>query len=236
MRKMGTIFRRELAAFFSLPVAYVAIAAYLLLSGYFYWVLLIETESAEMSYTFGSMAVIFLFVAPLLTVRLFSEEHRTGTDELLFTAPVSLTAIVFGKYLAALVVYGVMLILTFTYPVLLLLFGNPDIGPLFAGYFGLLLLGASFVAVGVFASATSQSQVVAGLVGLGLLLAVWLMDWVADWLPGLAGRAVAALSPVQHLIDFQKGIVDLSHVLYYVSFAFAFLFLTVRVLDKRRWS
>ncbi len=236
MRRAAVILRRELQAYFVSPVAYGLAAAFLLIGGYFFWVLLVETQLAEMGYTFGSLAVTLLFVTPMLTLRLLAEERRSGTDELLLTSPASVTEIVLGKFGAAMVVYLGMLALTLVYPLILSLFGSPDPGPVFTGYVGMVLLGAAFIAVGLFASAITSSPVVAGLIALAILLLSWLLGWVALWLPGWAGQVVSALALIDRQIDFQQGVLDSSHVLFFITFTAVFLFLTVLAVDRRRWS
>jgi len=206
------------------------------LTGYFFTAIVTSLRLAEMRLVFPDMATIFLFVAPVLTMRLIAEEKRSGTDELLFTAPVSITAIVLGKFLAVLIVYCVILVLTFTYPGMLMRYANPDIGPIGSGYLGLLLVGAVFLSVGLFASSLTNSQVVAGIVTFGILLFTFVISWAANTFSGLAGQILSVFSLFDRLSDLQKGVINLSDIFYYVSFVFVFLFLTVRVLDSRRWS
>ncbi|MGE5587195.1 MAG: ABC transporter permease [Clostridia bacterium] len=236
MLKTWSIFKREVAAYFLSPIAYVMGAVFLVLSGYFFSILLFATRSASMQGTLGNMAVTFIFVAPVLTMRLLAEERKLGTDELLLTSPVTITSIVVGKYLASVFTYLVFLAVTLAYPAILRHYGSPDMGPIYSGYLGMFLFGAACLSAGTFASALTENQMVAGMVGFGILLLFWIMGWVSAAVTGPVGEAVSALSILKHFDDFQKGIVDLSHTLYYLSFVFVFLFLAVRTIDSRRWS
>jgi len=234
--KTWSIFKREVASYFISPMAYVMGAVFLMLSGYFFSVILLATHSASMQGVLGNMAVIFIFIAPVLTMRLLAEERKLGTDELIMTAPVSITSIVAGKYLAAVFTYLVYLAVTLIYPAILIKYGSPDMGPIYSGYLGMFLFGAGCLAVGTFSSSLTDNQMVAGIIGFGLLLFFWILGWADAIVTGPVGDTLANLSLLKRFDDFQKGIIDLSGVLYYVSFIFIFLFLAVRVIDSRRWS
>lgn len=236
MHNLNTIWQREVASLFRSPIAYVVIAAFLVLAGYIFSVALFATQLADLSILQGNVAVIFLFLAPLLTVRTLAEERRLGTDEFLLTAPLTIPEIVLGKYLAVLTVYAVMLLITGIYPLILALLAEPDIGPMFSGYVGLFLLGASYLAVGVFASSLSENQMVAGVIGFGILLFLWLLGWVAGAVGGMWGQIAQSLSLLDRFNDFARGIIDSTDVLFYISFIFVFLFFTIRTIDRRRWS
>ena len=236
LAKTWFIFRREVAAYFLSPAAYAVMAVYLLICGYFFSVSLIASQAAEMRGALGNMGITFLFMAPILTMRLLAEERRQGTDELLLTSPLSVGAIVAGKYLAVTAVYALILTITGIYPVIISIFGDPDAGPIITGYIGLFLLGASFLAVGVFASSVTDNQMVAGVVGFGILLLLWIFSWAGDALANDLGRALQAVSILNRFDDFRKGILDLANVLFYLSYIFGFLFLAVRMVEKRRWS
>jgi ABC-2 type transport system permease protein len=233
---MWSIFKREVASYFTSPMAYVMGAVFLLISGYFFSIILLATNSASLQGVLGNMAVVFLFIAPILTMRLLAEERKLGTDELLMTAPVSITSIVVGKYLAAVFTYLVYLAITLVYPAILTKYGSPDMGPIYSGYLGMLLFGAGCLAVGTFTSSLTDNQMVAGIIGFGLLLIFWVLGWSTDIVTGALGDTLTNLSLLKRFDDFQKGIIDLSSVFYYISFIFIFLFLAVRVVDSRRWS
>lgn len=236
MHKMWSILKREVASYFVSPMAYVVGAVFLVLSGYFFSVILLATHSASMQGVLGNMAVVFLFVSPVLTMGLLAEERKLGTDELIMTAPVGTTSIVVGKYLAAVLTYLVYLAISLIYPVILIKYGSPDMGPIYSGYWGMFLFGAGCLAVGIFSSSLTDNQMVAGVIGFGLLLLFWILGWAGAIVRGPVGETLANLSLLKRFDDFQKGIIDFSSVLYYISFIFIFIFLTVRVIDSRRWS
>ena len=235
MTKTIAIYKKELKSLFVSPLAYVVIAVFLLLTGYFFTGILVASREASMRYVFGNMAVILLLVTPLFTMRTFAEEHRTGTDELLMTTPLSLHHIVLGKYFAVLTMFVVMLGISAEFPIILARLGKPDIGPLLGGYVGLLLMGASFIAVGIFASSLTNNQMVAGIVAFGILLLLWLIEWAPSMVGSAYEKFFAELSILRHYADFEKGVIDTTHVYYYVALIFVSLFLTVRSLETRRW-
>jgi ABC-2 type transport system permease protein len=236
VHKMWSILKREVASYFVSPMAYVVGAVFLVLSGYFFSVILLATHSASMQGVLGNMAVVFLFVSPVLTMGLLAEERKLGTDELIMTAPVGTTSIVVGKYLAAVLTYLVYLAISLIYPVILIKYGSPDMGPIYSGYWGMFLFGAGCLAVGIFSSSLTDNQMVAGVIGFGLLLLFWILGWAGAIVRGPVGETLANLSLLKRFDDFQKGIIDFSSVLYYISFIFIFIFLTIRVIDSRRWS
>ena len=236
MRKTGVVFRRELGSYFRSPIAYVVIAAFMALSGYFFSIALFATRLAEMTFTFQNLSVVLLFIAPIITLKALVDERRSGTDELLLTAPLSVPAIVAGKFLAAVGVYVAMLVVSLIFPAIIGILGNPDAGPIISGYLGLLLLGSALIAAGIFASSLTQDVVVAGMIGFATMLILWSFSWVAGALPGVWGDVAASLALVTRFDEFVRGVVDIVDVVFYLSYIFVFLFLTVRVVDKRRWS
>lgn len=234
MRQAWAVCKRELGAYFHTPAAYVVLAVFLALSGTLFAAFVLLAPAADLGPVLGNMAVIFLFLAPALTARLWAEEQRSGTDELLLTAPMSVSHLVLGKYAAALGLLGACLALTWPFPALLDLYGDLDWSATLAGYLGLALLGAAALAAGLFASSLTDSQVVAGVLGFGILLLFWLAGWVGDHVPGLTGRVLQYLALTQHYPDFGQGVVDLGHVTYFVTLAGSFLFLTMQRLAAAR--
>jgi ABC-2 type transport system permease protein len=236
VHSVATIWHREFSSLFRSTIAYVVIAAVLVLAGYVFSIALFSTQLADMSLLFGNLAVTFLFVAPLLTMRSLSEERRLGTDEFLLTSPLTVPEIVVGKYLGVLSVWALMLLLTGVYPLILAIIGEPEGGLIFTGYLGLFLLGAAFLAVGLFASSLSENQIVAGIIGFGILLALWLITWIADAIGGGLGLLIHSFSLLGRYDAFITGILDTSDLIFYLSFIFLFLFFTIRTVDRRRWS
>ena len=235
MKNMIVITQKELRAYFTTPVAYVVIAAFLAVMGFFFWLIVSLTREASLRGVFANMAVTLLFIAPALTMRLLAEEQRSGTIELLLTLPVRDWQVVVGKFLASLAVFAVMLGLTLYYPLLWLRLGNPDLGPIGSGYVGLLLLGGSCLSIGLFTSSLSRNQVVAALLGFGAMLILWVIDIAGGLLGSPVSDVVTYLSMSQHYFDFVRGIISTKDLTFYLAVMAAFLFLSVQVLQLRRW-
>lgn len=249
------IFKRELKAYFVSPIAYVVFGVFLVLSGFFFYNMLLYFNLRCMQYMqypsyygldlnitemvvrplFHNMSIIILLVLPMFTMRLFSEEKRSGTIELLLTAPVTDLEVVLGKYLASLVIYLIMLGLTVLYPVIMAWVGEPDWGPVISGYIGLAFMGASFLAVGLFTSSCTRNQIVAAVLSFGALLLFWVIGWSSEFVGPTLGKVFSYLSIIEHAEDFVKGIYDTQHIVFYLSFIYLALFLTVRVLESSKW-
>jgi len=185
---------------------------------------------------FSNISVILLLLLPMVTMRLFAEERRSGTIELLLTYPVRDGAVLAAKYLAALALYAIMIGLTVLYPGIVVYFARLEWGPVVTGYLGLLLMGAAFIAVGVFASSLTENQIVASITTFGVLLIFWILGWSADYAGGTTGKVLQFLSILEHNESFAKGVLDTKDVLYYLNFTVLALFLTLRSLEARRWK
>jgi ABC-2 type transport system permease protein len=216
-------------------MAYVVMAGFLAISGFIFYVVLVMSREAQMRWVFHNMTVTLLFVGPLLTMRLVAEEKRSGTFELLMTSPVTEAQVVIGKFLGALGLLAVMLILTLEFPIVLIHFGEPDMGPLVCGYVGFLLAGACFLAVGVLASSIADSQVVAGFMGFSLSLLFWIIGWAADQTGPKVGEVLRYISVLTHFEDFARGVIDTRSVIFYLSIIAFCLFAAMRALESRRW-
>ncbi|MBO9362284.1 MAG: ABC transporter permease subunit [Thermoflexus sp.] len=241
MRNVWAIARRELGTYFVSPIAYLVGAAFLVMMGFFFYTDVVFTvlsrSEPTMRYVFGVMTTILLFVAPVLTMRLLAEEQRLGTLELLLTAPVRDWEVVLGKYLAALVFYLGLLLATAVYPLLLFwMRGNPDVGPILSGYLGMALFGAALLSIGLFSSSLSQNQVVAAVVGIGVVILLAVASLPADGItdPTLQ-QILNHLDLRNHLLNFRRGLIDTVDIVYYLSVTAVFLFLTVQILNSRRW-
>jgi ABC-2 type transport system permease protein len=251
--KVIALYRRELSYYFRSPVAYAVITLFLLLSGYFFYNLLgyfnLESlramqspmQSRALSLTasvlaplFSDMSSVLLLVLPLLTMRLFAEERRSGSAELLFTYPVSDAQVIAGKFLAALTLHAVLLAMTLPYPALLFHFARPEPGPIFSGYLGLFLMGVSFIAMGVFFSALSESQIVAGALTFGCALGFLVIGWITPFVDGPTAAVLSQLFMVKHLEALARGVIDTNDVVFYLNLTVFFLFLCARVLDSTR--
>ena len=171
----------------------------------------------------------------MLTMRLYAEEKKTGTIELLITSPISSVQVLLGKFFACFSLYAIIVSLTMVYFFILEAYGSPDWGPIFSGYLGYLFLGATFISVGILASALTENQIVAVLLSFGILLMFWLIDWSASFAGPTAAKILQYVSFIEHLEDFQRGVIDSRDVVFYLSFTFFCLFLTTRVVESRRW-
>lgn len=236
MNKTMTIFKREFKSYFYSPLAYVVISAFLIISGYLFTTSILFTKMASMQDVFANMVSLMIFLVPLLTMGLLTEERKQGIDQLLFTTPLGVTEFVLGKFLAAFSVYTIMIAFTFMYPGILEWLGTPDYGSIISAYIGLMLVGGVFISIGLFASSLTESQVIAGLVSFGILLSLWLITMLKSVLSGAVVYIVLKFDLFNYFSDFQKGIIDSNGVIAYLSFTFIFLFLTTRVIDRRRWK
>ena len=176
-----------------------------------------------------------IFLAPLLTMRLLAEEQKLGTLELLLTSPVRDWEVVIGKYLASLLILAAILAATLYYVLLLYAFGSPDTGPILSGYFGLLLYGAAALAIGLLGSSLSGNQIVAAVVGIAILLMLSYVDRIGELVEGVVRQIVEGMSMNSHIVDFTRGVIDLSSVVYFLSLTAVFVFLAIRSLETRRW-
>ena len=236
MRKILAISVKETRSYFASPIAYVVMAMFLLITGYFFAGFVYDTSLATLSGLFSTGTIIMLMlVSSVLTMRLLAEEQKLGTIELLLTSPVRDVEVVIGKYLASLAVFAVMLALTLYYPLLLFWFGDPDAGPIFSGYLGFFLVGASFLAVGLLASSLTSNQMVSAVLSFGLLMLVWVIAQASSFVSGTPAQVITYMALSVHMGDFVKGVVDTTDIIYYLSFIALFLFLTVRSLETRRW-
>jgi len=238
MRNVWTIARRELYAYFGSPIAYVTMAAFLGVMGLLFWLFLVYTQQAVLSYILGSgwTSFVLILYAAVVTMRLLAEEQRSGTIELVLTAPVRDWELVTGKYLASLILFLTMLVISLYQPLILSRLGNPDLGATASGYLGFLLVGAALLAIGTLASTLTRNQVVAAILAIAVGVALWLVQFVGSQSPGtFTGDFLTQLAIFAHYQDFIDGIVDTQHVIYYLSLVAASLFLATRVLEARRW-
>jgi ABC-2 type transport system permease protein len=252
--KVIALYRRELSYYFQSPVAYAVITLFLLLSGYFFYNLLgyfnlesmrsmqspmqsrmLSLTASVMAPLFANMSSVLLLMLPLITMRLFAEERRSGSSELLFTYPVSDAQVILGKFLAAITVHAVMLVMTLPCPALLYYFATPETGAIASGYLGLFLMGVSFVAMGLFFSSLSDSQLVAGALTFGCALIFLVIGWIAPFVGSDAAAVLTQLSMVKHLDGMARGVIDTNDVVFYLNLTVFFLFLCARVLDSARW-
>ena len=252
MRNIAAIAQRELNAYFSSPIGYVLVGFFALLFGYFFYAALFFFEQQSMQAgmnptqalninqmligpTFMNTTVIMLLVFPLITMRTYSEEKRSGTIELLLTSPLTDLEIILGKFLGAMLLYVAMLSVTLIHMAVLFAFGDPEWKPIATGYLGLLLMGGCFLSLGLFISSLTKNQIVAAMATFAVFLLLWIINWLSGAV-GPTGQAIMQhLSITEHFDDFSKGIIDTKHVIYYLSFIAFGLFLTMKSVDSERW-
>ncbi len=237
MTAVPPLLRREANAILLSPIAYVVTAVFLLLSGYFFYVITVATREPSLRYVMDNMAITLLFVSPMLTMRLLAEEAKTGTLQTLMTAPVTDFEVVFAKFLAGMLFYCIMLAPTIMYGVILFWLAdpNPDLGQMVAGYIGLLFLGGLFISIGLLFSSLTQNQVVAAISTLVVLLLLWVIGWAAGQTEGVMKNVLEYIGIGKHLASFSKGLIDTRDVIYFVSLTAFALFLTVRSVESRKW-
>jgi len=236
VRNVWTIAKRELYAYVFSPIAYLIAAAFLFLCALFFLGGITGWQDATLQSLLGSLSIVLIFVAPVMTMRLLSREQDVGTIELLLTAPVRDWEVVGGKFLASYLFYLAMVAVTGTYVPVLIRYGNPDLGAIGAGYLGLALLGAALLSLGVFTSSLTRNQVVAAVIGVVACVSLWLLDILSDLFGGAAQEVISYLTPSGHYANFIDGIIDTRDLVYYVSVTSVFLFLAGRVLEARRWQ
>ncbi len=253
MRGTWTICRKELNSYFASPIAYAVMALYALIFGFFFYSATAYFVEASMQSQMSgrsfpmninemiirpvlmNTSVIGLFLIPMITMRLFAEEKRSGTIELLVTSPVSDMAIIVGKWLAAVILYASVVAVSALSILYLFAWGQPDWKPLTVGFFGLLLQGGALLAIGAFISTTTKNQIIAGTAGFVISLLLWVIEWVSQFDSSTSGKVISYLSVVTHLEPFTKGLIDLKDVVFFVSLIFLGLFLSARSLESLRW-
>jgi ABC-2 type transport system permease protein len=251
------LLRKEMTVYFATPIFYITGFFFLVLAGYFFYTnmlyySIISVQAAQQAANpqvaaqlnpnalifrplFAVLAIVLLFLVPIITMRLLAEEKRSGTAELLFTYPITDWAVILGKFLSALLVYLIFLAFTLSYSLALSMITSLDWGAIAAGYLGLVLLGAAALALGLFASSLTENQIVAGVAGFALLLLFWIIGWAQELGAGTLGKVLQYLSLLDHYDNFTKGVIDTRDLAYCLSFIFFFLFLTKRQLESRRW-
>jgi ABC-2 type transport system permease protein len=236
MTAIYSVFKKELKGYIKSPLAYAVIAVIMALAGYFFSVALFTSRIAEMTSLFMNLAVIFIFAAPVLTMRLVAGEEQDGTMEFLLTYPVTIPQVVLGKYLASLALFLAIIILTFIFPGILLFISSPDIGVILTSYLGFLLLAATYLAIGIMCSSFTSSQIIASVSGFGILLLLWIVGWLSGNISGPLGQFTKALSISEHYGDFLRGVIDTTHIVYFLSIIIVSLLISMLGVAKRAWS
>jgi len=228
---------KEFKSYLASPMAYVVTGIFLAATGFFFATSPSTRSETSVSGFLQAGVILILLFAPLLTMRLLAEERKLGTIELLLTAPVRDSEVILGKFLGSVIILTVMLALTLYYPLILAaLGGHPDVGPIVTGYIGLLLIGYTALAIGIFASSLTSNQIVAAVVAIGILLVLYFVGYAASFLPAAMGNVVSYFSLSYYFPDFMRGIIDTRGIVYYFSLAALFIFLAVRSIENSRWS
>ena len=253
MRNIVAIAQKELKAYFASPIAYIVIGCFAALYGFFFIAILrfFVGQSMQAGLTgagqsmnvnqqlirplLQNMTVVVLFMLPLITMRTYAEEKRSGTIELLLTSPVTDFQIVMGKFLGAMALYGGMLAVTLFHMGVLFYFGRPEWKAILTAYLGLALFGGCFISVGLFISSLTKNQIVAGTVTFAVFLFLWVITWIGSFTGPTGDKLTSYLSIVDHFDDFTKGVIDTTHLIYYLSFITFGLFLTAKSVDSERW-
>ncbi len=234
---MVAILKRELSSYFNSAVAYVVMAVYFLFSGLFFSMICVENDSASLTYVFGNMFIIILFVIPIITMKTFSEEKRQRTDQALLTSPTSLFEIVMGKFLGAFILFALCSLIFVVYALVISFFTTPDWAVVLCTYFGLLLLGAALIAIDVFISVLTESMIISAVAGMGVGLLIYMLSNLSsyitvDWIASI----VKKIDFLTYYTNFTYGMLNLTDIVFFLSVTGLFLFFTARVLEKRRWS
>lgn len=231
------ILKRELSSYFNSAVAYVVMAVYFLFSGLFFSMICIENDTSSLSYVFGNMFIIILFIIPIITMKSFSEEKRQRTDQALLTSPTSLFEIVMGKFLGALILFAICSLIFVVYALVISFFTSPDWAVVLCTVLGLLLLGSALIAIDIFISVLTESMIISAVAGMGVGLLIYMLSNLSsnitvDWIATI----VKKIDFLTYYTNFTYGMLNLTDIIFFLSVTGLFLFFTARVLEKRRWS
>ena len=234
---MVAILKRELSSYFNSAVAYVVMAVYFLFSGLFFSMICIENDTSSLSYVFGNMFIIILFIIPIITMKSFSEEKRQRTDQALLTSPTSLFEIVMGKFLGALILFAICSLIFVVYALVISFFTSPDWAVVLCTVLGLLLLGSALIAIDIFISVLTESMIISAVAGMGVGLLIYMLSNLSsnitvDWIATI----VKKIDFLTYYTNFTYGMLNLTDIIFFLSVTGLFLFFTARVLEKRRWS
>lgn len=258
MGKIYAIFEREIKSYFVSPIAYIVIALFIGLCGIFFY-LMVSTfvqrcyevdfyaqQWRQMSPVmnlhewiirpfFSNIALFALMILPLMTMKLFSEEKKNGTIELLQTSPLTSSQIVIGKYGAVLFLYSIMLVITFIYMLFLVAYGNPEYGQILSGYLGIFFIGGSYLAIGLLFSTFTENQIISAVSTIVVILFLWSIGWLSSSLNPALGKILNYLSLIDHFDTFAKGVIETKNIVFYISFIFVSLFLSYVSIESARW-
>lgn len=234
---MVAILKRELSSYFNSAVAYVVMAVYFLFSGLFFSMICIENDTSSLSYVFGNMFIIILFIIPIITMKSFSEEKRQRTDQALLTSPTSLFEIVMGKFLGALILFAICSLIFVVYALVISFFTSPDWAVVLCTVLGLLLLGSALIAIDIFISVLTESMIISAVAGMGVGLLIYMLSNLSSNITvDCIATIVKKIDFLTYYTNFTYGMLNLTDIIFFLSVTGLFLFFTARVLEKRRWS
>lgn len=234
---MLAIMKRELSAYFLSPIGYIVLAAFYAFGGLYFYMATLLSNTTSLSDVFGNLFIILIFIIPILTMRLFSEDKKQKTDQALLTAPVSLIAIVLGKYIAALIMYLICISVTIVYAIIISFFNSPAWPTVIGNFIGIFLLGAALIAIGMFLSSLTENQIIAAISGIVVGLFIFMIDSIAGAIGNnFVSDILKKISFMSHYNNFTIGILNLADIVFFISISAIFTFLTVRVFEKKRWS
>lgn len=234
---MGAILKRELSAYFNSAIAYVVMAFYFFFSGLFFYLGCFEDNTASLSVVYNNMFYVILFIIPVITMKTFAEERRQKTDQALLTSPVSLTEIVMGKFLGAFVLYVICCCIFLVYAIVISFFAAPEWSVIIGTFIGIVLLGAALIAINVFISVLTESMIIAAVIGMAvgfviLMMSTFISFISIDWITAILEK----INFIDYYVNFTYGLLNITDIVFFLSATGLFLFFTVRVLEKRRWS
>lgn len=234
---MSAIIKRELGSYFNSAIGYIVLAVFFFFSGTFFYFYCLYGNSASMTYVFSNMLMVVLFLVPLITMKSFSEEKRQKTDQALLTAPVSLFEIVMGKFLGAFILYGICNAIFVLYAVIIMFYTTPDWAVILCTLVGMLLMGGALIAIDLMISAMTESQVIAAVLSIGVGMFIYMLDSLKSLISiDFISNALDAVSFNRNFSNFTYGVLNLANTVFFLSVIAIFLFLTIRVFERRRWS
>ena len=233
MKQIKTIAVKEFKDYFISPIAYIVIALFLIVTGWFFFSTFFIFGRADLRDFFALLPITFSFIIPAITMRLFSEEQNVGSYETLLTMPVSFTDIAIGKFLAATPFAAAMLFPTISYPLFIALLGQIDPGPVIGGYLGAILLASAYCAIGIFASSLTRNQIVAFIIGCALCFTFTILDRLLFFMPAKIVNIISYIGANTHFTNISKGVIDSRDILYFISVIFIFIFSTYMVMDEK---
>lgn len=234
---MGAILKRELSAYFNSAIAYVVMAVYFFFSGLYFYFYCFESNTTSLSGVFNNMIYVILFLVPIITMKSFAEEKRQKTDQALLTAPVNLTEIVMGKFLGAFILYALCALIFLVFSVVIAFFAAPSWSVILCTFIGLLLFGAALIAINIFISVLTESMIVAAIFGMAVGFIILMMSTFTSVIPfEWLATVFEKINFITYYVNFSYGLLNITDIVFFLSVAALFIFFTVRVLEKRRWS